>query len=344
MGKIIGIDLGTTNSCVAVFEGNEPVVIANSEGKRTTPSVVGFVDNGERKIGDPAKRQAITNPKNTVYSIKRFMGENWQQTEKEISRVPYTVVNEGGYPRVDIDGRKYTPQEISAMVLQKMKKTAEDYLGQEVTEAVITVPAYFSDSQRQATKEAGQIAGLDVKRIVNEPTAAALAYGVDKANKDMKIAVFDLGGGTFDISILEFGGQVIIDWLVQEFKNDEGADLKSDPMAMQRLKEAAEKAKIELSSSTSTEINLPYIMPVGGVPKHLVKTLTRAKFEQLAHELIQACLAPCQKAIADAHLSFYPGCYPEQGRWRRRHRTARRYSSYTGYRDYGWCNDQADRG
>ena len=323
MGKIIGIDLGTTNSCVAVFEGNEPVVIANSEGKRTTPSVVGFVENGERKIGDPAKRQAITNPKNTVYSIKRFMGENWQQTEKEIARVPYSVVNEGGYPRVDINGRRYTPQEISAMVLQKMKKTAEDYLGQEVTEAVITVPAYFSDSQRQATKEAGQIAGLDVKRIVNEPTAAALAYGVDKANKDMKIAVFDLGGGTFDISILEFGGgvfevlstngdthlggddfdQVIIDWLVQEFKNDEGADLKSDPMAMQRLKEAAEKAKIELSSSTSTEINLPYIMPVGGVPKHLVKTLTRAKFEQLAHDLIQACLAPCQKAIADAHLT-----------------------------------------
>ena len=323
MGKIIGIDLGTTNSCVAVFEGNEPVVIANSEGKRTTPSVVGFVENGERKIGDPAKRQAITNPKNTVYSIKRFMGENWQQTEKEISRVPYNVVNEGGYPRVDINGRKYTPQEISAMVLQKMKKTAEDYLGQEVTEAVITVPAYFSDSQRQATKEAGQIAGLDVKRIVNEPTAAALAYGVDKANKDMKIAVFDLGGGTFDISILEFGGgvfevlstngdthlggddfdQVIIDWLVQEFKNDEGANLKDDPMAMQRLKEAAEKAKIELSSSTSTEINLPYIMPVAGVPKHLVKTLTRAKFEQLAHDLIQACLAPCQKAMADAKLN-----------------------------------------
>jgi len=323
MGKIIGIDLGTTNSCVAVFEGNEPVVIANSEGKRTTPSVVGFVDNGERKIGDPAKRQAITNPKNTVYSIKRFMGENWQQTEKEIGRVPYTVVNEGGYPRVDINGRKYTPQEISAMVLQKMKKTAEDYLGQEVTEAVITVPAYFSDSQRQATKEAGQIAGLEVKRIVNEPTAAALAYGVDKANKDMKIAVFDLGGGTFDISILEFGGgvfevlstngdthlggddfdQVIIDWLVQEFKNDEGADLTADPMAMQRLKEAAEKAKIELSSSTSTEINLPYIMPVAGVPKHLVKTLTRAKFEQLAHDLIQACLAPCQKAMADAKLN-----------------------------------------
>ena len=323
MGKIIGIDLGTTNSCVAVFEGNEPVVIANSEGKRTTPSVVGFVENGERKIGDPAKRQAITNPKNTVYSIKRFMGENWQQTEKEIARVPYSVVNEGGYPRVDINGRKYTPQEISAMVLQKMKKTAEDYLGQEVTDAVITVPAYFSDSQRQATKEAGQIAGLNVKRIVNEPTAAALAYGVDKANKDMKIAVFDLGGGTFDISILEFGGgvfevlstngdthlggdvfdQVIIDWLVQEFKNDEGANLKDDPMAMQRLKEAAEKAKIELSSSTSTEINLPYIMPVGGVPKHLVKTLTRAKFEQLAHDLIQACLAPCQKAIADAKLT-----------------------------------------
>ncbi len=323
MGKIIGIDLGTTNSCVAVFEGNEPVVIANSEGKRTTPSVVGFVENGERKIGDPAKRQAITNPKKTVYSIKRFMGENWQQTEKEISRVPYSVVNEGGYPRVDIDGRKYTPQEISAMVLQKMKKTAEDYLGQEVTDAVITVPAYFSDSQRQATKEAGQIAGLNVRRIVNEPTAAALAYGVDKANKDMKIAVFDLGGGTFDISILEFGGgvfevlstngdthlggddfdQVIIDWLVQEFRNDEGADLTADPMAMQRLKEAAEKAKIELSSSTSTEINLPYIMPVGGVPKHLVKTLTRAKFEQLAHGLIQACLAPCQKAIADAKLS-----------------------------------------
>ena len=322
MGKIIGIDLGTTNSCVSVFEGNEPVVIANSEGKRTTPSVVGFVENGERKIGDPAKRQAITNPKNTVYSIKRFMGENWQQTEKEISRVPYNVVNEGGYPRVEINGRKYTPQEISAMILQKMKKTAEDYLGQEVTDAVITVPAYFSDSQRQATKEAGQIAGLNVRRIVNEPTAAALAYGVDKANKDMKIAVFDLGGGTFDISILEFGGgvfevlstngdthlggddfdQVIIDWLVQEFKNDEGADLKSDPMAMQRLKEAAEKAKIELSSSTTTEINLPYIMPVGGVPKHLVKTLTRAKFEQLAHDLIQACLVPCQKAMADAGL------------------------------------------
>ncbi|MDD7258505.1 MAG: molecular chaperone DnaK [Prevotellaceae bacterium] len=323
MGKIIGIDLGTTNSCVSVFEGNEPVVITNSEGKRTTPSVVGFVEGGERKIGDPAKRQAITNPRNTVYSIKRFMGETWDQTAKEISRVPFNVVNEGGYPRVEIEGRKYTPQEISAMVLQKMKKTAEDYLGQEVTDAVITVPAYFSDSQRQATKEAGQIAGLNVRRIVNEPTAAALAYGVDKANKDMKIAVFDLGGGTFDISILEFGGgvfevlstngdthlggddfdQVIIDWLIQEFKNDEGADLTQDPMAMQRLKEAAEKAKIELSSSTSTEINLPYIMPVGGVPKHLVKSLTRAKFEQLAHGLIQACLAPCQKAMADAKLS-----------------------------------------
>ncbi|MGN0309168.1 MAG: molecular chaperone DnaK [Bacteroides sp.] len=323
MGKIIGIDLGTTNSCVAVFEGNEPVVIANSEGKRTTPSVVAFVDGGERKVGDPAKRQAITNPKRTVYSIKRFMGENWQQVQKEISRVPYPVVNENNMPRVDIDGRHYTPQEISAMILQKMKKTAEDYLGQEVTEAVITVPAYFSDSQRQATKEAGQIAGLEVKRIVNEPTAAALAYGVDKSNKDMKVAVFDLGGGTFDISILEFGGgvfevlstngdthlggddfdQVIIDWLVQEFKNDEGADLKGDPMAMQRLKEAAEKAKIELSSSTSTEINLPYIMPVGGVPKHLVKTLTRAKFEQLAHNLIQACLEPCKKAMSDAGLS-----------------------------------------
>ncbi len=323
MGKIIGIDLGTTNSCVAVFEGNEPVVIANSEGKRTTPSVVGFVKDGERKIGDPAKRQAITNPKNTIYSIKRFMGETYDQSRKEAERVPFTVVNEGGYPRVDIDGRKYTPQEISAMVLQKMKKTAEDYLGQEVTDAVITVPAYFSDSQRQATKEAGQIAGLNVRRIVNEPTAAALAYGVDKANKDMKIAVFDLGGGTFDISILEFGGgvfevlstngdthlggddfdQVIIDWLVNGFKADEGIDLSKDPMAMQRLKEAAEKAKIELSSSSSTEINLPYITAEGGVPKHLVKTLTRAQFEQLAHSLIQACLVPCQNAIRDAKLT-----------------------------------------
>ncbi len=323
MGKIIGIDLGTTNSCVAVFEGNEPVVIANSEGKRTTPSIIGFADNGERKVGDPAKRQAITNPRKTIYSIKRFMGETWAQTEKEIGRMPYSVVNEGGMPRVDIDGKKYTPQEISAMVLQKMKKTAEDYLGQEVTEAVITVPAYFSDSQRQATKEAGQIAGLEVKRIVNEPTAAALAYGIDKANKDMKIAVFDLGGGTFDISILEFGGgvfevlstngdthlggddfdQVIIDWLANGFKADEGIDLTKDPMAMQRLKEAAEKAKIELSSSTSTEINLPYISAEGGVPKHLVKTLTRAQFEQLAHSLIQACLVPCQNAVRDAHIS-----------------------------------------
>ena len=324
MGKIIGIDLGTTNSCVSVFEGNEPVVIANSEGKRTTPSIVAFVDGGERKIGDPAKRQAITNPQRTVYSIKRFMGENWDQVQKEIARVPYKVVKgDNNMPRVDIDGRLYTAQEISAMILQKMKKTAEDYLGQEVTEAVITVPAYFSDSQRQATKEAGQIAGLDVKRIVNEPTAAALAYGVDKAGKDMKIAVFDLGGGTFDISILEFGGgvfevlstngdthlggddfdQVIINWLVEEFKKDEGADLTADPMALQRLKEAAEKAKIELSSSTSTEINLPYIMPVAGVPRHLVKTLTRAKFEQLANGLIQACLEPCRKAMSDAGLT-----------------------------------------
>lgn len=322
MGKIIGIDLGTTNSCVSVFEGNEPVVITNSEGKRTTPSVVGFVEGGERKIGDPAKRQAITNPQKTVYSIKRFMGETYEQCAKENDRVPFNVVNEGGYPRVQIDDRKYTPQEISAMVLQKMKKTAEDYLGQEVTDAVITVPAYFSDSQRQATKEAGAIAGLNVQRIVNEPTAAALAYGVDKANKDMKIAVFDLGGGTFDISILEFGGgvfevlstngdthlggddfdQVIIDWLANGFKADEGIDLTKDPMAMQRLKEAAEKAKIELSSTTSTEINLPYITAEGGVPRHLVKTLTRSQFEQLAHGLIQACLVPCQNAIRDAKL------------------------------------------
>ena len=324
MGKIIGIDLGTTNSCVSVFEGNEPVVIANSEGKRTTPSIVAFVDGGERKVGDPAKRQAITNPQRTIFSIKRFMGETWDQVQKETARVPYKVVKgDNNTPRVDIDGRLYTPQEISAMILQKMKKTAEDYLGQEVTEAVITVPAYFSDSQRQATKEAGQIAGLEVKRIVNEPTAAALAYGLDKAHKDMKIAVFDLGGGTFDISILEFGGgvfevlstngdthlggddfdQVIINWLVQEFKNDEGADLTQDPMALQRLKEAAEKAKIELSSTTSTEINLPYIMPVNGVPKHLVKTLTRAKFEQLADSLIQACIEPCRQSLKDAGLS-----------------------------------------
>ena len=323
MGKIIGIDLGTTNSCVSVFEGNEPVVIANNEGKRTTPSIVAF-KNGERLVGDPAKRQAITNPKNTIFSIKRFMGETYDQVQKEIARVPYSVVKgDNNTPRVDIEGRLYTPQEISAMILQKMKKTAEDYLGQEVTEAVITVPAYFSDSQRQATKEAGQIAGLEVKRIVNEPTAAALAYGVDKSNKNMKIAVFDLGGGTFDISILEFGSgvfevlstngdthlggddfdQVIIDWLAADFKSEEGVDLKQDPMALQRLKEAAEKAKIELSSSTTTEINLPYITAVGGVPKHLVKTLTRAKFEALAHNLIQACLEPCKKAMSDAGLN-----------------------------------------
>ena len=324
MGKIIGIDLGTTNSCVSVMEGNDPVVIANSEGKRTTPSIVAFIDGGERKVGDPAKRQAITNPKKTIFSIKRFMGETYDQTLKEIQRVPYQVDRgENNTPRVNIDGRLYTPQEISAMILQKMKKTAEDYLGQEVKEAVITVPAYFSDAQRQATKEAGEIAGLTVKRIVNEPTAAALAYGLDKTQKDMKIAVFDLGGGTFDISILELGDgvfevkstngdthlggddfdQVIIDWLAQEFLNDEGVDLRKDPMALQRLKEAAEKAKIELSSSTSTEINLPYIMPVNGVPKHLVKTLTRAKFEQLADKLIQATVEPCRKAMSDAGFS-----------------------------------------
>ena len=326
MGKIIGIDLGTTNSCVSVLEGNEPVVIANSEGKRTTPSIVAFVDGGERKVGDPAKRQAITNPQKTIFSIKRFMGETFDQVQKEISRVPYKVVRgDNNTPRVDIDGRLYTPQEISAMILQKMKKTAEDYLGQEVTEAVITVPAYFSDAQRQATKEAGEIAGLTVRRIVNEPTAASLAYGLDKANKDMKIAVFDLGGGTFDISILELGDgvfevkstngdthlggddfdHVIIDWLADEFQKEEGVDLRQDPMALQRLKEAAEKAKIELSSTTSTEINLPYIMPVNGVPKHLVKTLTRSKFEQLADSLIQACIAPCRQALQDAGLSTF---------------------------------------
>ncbi|MEA4808053.1 molecular chaperone DnaK, partial [Macellibacteroides fermentans] len=324
MGKIIGIDLGTTNSCVAVLEGNEPVVITNSEGKRTTPSIVAFVEGGERKVGDPAKRQAITNSEKTIFSIKRFMGETFDQVQKEISRVSYKVVRgDNNTPRVDIDGRLYTPQEISAMVLQKMKKTAEDYLGQEVTDAVITVPAYFSESQRQATKEAGEIAGLNVRRIVNEPTAASLAYGLDKTSKDMKIAVFDLGGGTFDISILELGDgvfevkstngdthlggddfdHVIIDWLAQEFINDEGIDLRKDPMALQRLKEAAEKAKIELSSTTSTEINLPYIMPVNGVPKHLVKTLSRAKFEQLADKLIQACVEPCRKALSDANLS-----------------------------------------
>jgi molecular chaperone DnaK len=324
MGKIIGIDLGTTNSCVAVLEGNDPVVIPNSEGRNTTPSVVAFVDGGERKVGDPAKRQAITNPKRTIYSIKRFMGETFDQVSKEIERVPYKVVrSDNNTPRVDIDGREYTPQEISAMILQKMKKTAEDYLGQSVTEAVITVPAYFNDSQRQATKEAGEIAGLTVKRIVNEPTAAALAYGLDKSDKDQKIAVFDLGGGTFDISILELGDgvfevkstngdthlggddfdHVIIDWLANEFQADEGVDLRQDPMALQRLKEAAEKAKIELSSTTSTEINLPYIMPVNGVPKHLVKTLTRAKFEQLADSLIQATIKPCEQALRDAGLS-----------------------------------------
>ncbi len=324
MGKIIGIDLGTTNSCVAVLEGKDPVVIPNSEGRNTTPSIVAFVDGGERKIGDPAKRQAITNPKRTVFSIKRFMGETYDNVTKEISRVPYKVVRgDNNTPRVDIDGREYTPQEISAMILQKMKKTAEDYLGQTVTEAVITVPAYFNDSQRQATKEAGEIAGLTVRRIVNEPTAAALAYGLDKADGDKKIAVFDLGGGTFDISILELGDGVfevkstngdthlggddfdhkIIDWLADEFQKDEGVDLRQDPMALQRLKEAAEKAKIELSSTTSTEINLPYIMPVNGIPKHLVKTLTRAKFEQLCDDLIQATIVPCQNALRDAGMS-----------------------------------------
>ncbi|MBN2730357.1 MAG: molecular chaperone DnaK [Bacteroidales bacterium] len=324
MGKIIGIDLGTTNSCVAVMEGNEPVVIPNSEGKRTTPSIVAFVENGERKVGDPAKRQAITNPNKTISSIKRFMGESYDNVSSEISRMPYSVVRgDNNTPRVQIDDRKYSPQEISAMTLQKMKKTAEDYLGQEVTEAVITVPAYFNDAQRQATKEAGEIAGLTVKRIINEPTAASLAYGLDKKGKDMKVAVFDLGGGTFDISILELGDgvyevkstngdthlggddfdQVIIDWLANEFQKNEGPDLRKDPMALQRLKEAAEKAKIELSSSTSTEINLPYIMPVDGIPKHLVKTLTRAQFEQLADKYITAVVAPCQAALKDAGMS-----------------------------------------
>ncbi len=325
MGKIIGIDLGTTNSCVAVMEGNEPTVIINNEGQRTTPSVVAFTDGGERKIGNPAKRQAITNPHKTIFSIKRFMGETYDQVSKEIERMPYKVVRgENNTPRVDIDGKLYTPQEISAMILQKMKKTAEEYLRQEVTEAVITVPAYFSDSQRQATKDAGKIAGLEVKRIINEPTAAALAYGLDKKNKDMKVAVYDLGGGTFDISIMELGDgvfevlstngdthlggddfdQVIIDWLAAEFAAENGGiDLKKDPMALQRLKEAAEKAKIELSSQTSTEINLPYIMPVDGVPKHLVKTLSRAKFEQLADSLIQRTIEPCRKALQDASLN-----------------------------------------
>ncbi len=323
MGKIIGIDLGTTNSCVSVMEGSEPVVIPNSEGKRTTPSIVAFIDNGERKIGDPAKRQAITNPHKTIYSIKRIMGESFDKLGKEINRVAYDVVKgDNNTPRVKIDDRLYSPQEISAMVLQKMKKTAEDYLGQEVTEAVITVPAYFNDSQRQATKEAGEIAGLTVRRIINEPTAASLAYGLDKRDRDMKIAVFDLGGGTFDISILELGDGVfevkstdgdthlggddfddlIINWLATEFKNDEGIDLRQDPMALQRLKEAAEKAKIELSSTTSTEINLPYIMPVNGIPKHIVKTLTRAKFEQLCDSLIQATIEPCRRAMQNAGM------------------------------------------
>lgn len=325
MAKIIGIDLGTTNSCVAVMEGNEPVVIANNEGKRTTPSVVAFVEGGERKVGDPAKRQAITNPKKTIYSIKRFMGLNFDEAQKEIKRMPYTVVKgDNNMPCVDIDGRKYTAQEISAIILQKMKKTAEDFLGTEVTEAVITVPAYFNDAQRQATKEAGEIAGLKVRRIINEPTAAALAYGMDKKGKDMKIVVFDCGGGTHDVSVLELGDgvfevrstdgdthlggddfdHVIIDWLADEFKKDEGVDLRQDPMALQRLKEAAEKAKIELSSTTTSEINLPYIMPVNGIPKHLVKSLTRAKFEQLADSLIQRTIEPCRSALKNAGLSI----------------------------------------
>jgi len=324
MKKVIGIDLGTTNSCVAVMEGNEPVVIPNSEGRRTTPSIVAFIKDGERKVGDPAKRQAITNPTHTISSIKRFMGESFDKVTLEASRVPYEVVKgDNNTPRVKINDRLYTPQEISAMILQKMKKTAEDYLGYEVSEAVITVPAYFNDAQRQATKEAGEVAGLKVLRIINEPTAAALAYGLDKKHTDNKIAVFDLGGGTFDVSILELGDgvfevkstngdthlggddfdQVIIDWMADEFKSDEGIDLRRDPMALQRLKEAAEKAKIELSSSTQTEINLPYIMPVDGIPKHLVKTLTRAKFEQLADTLIQRTLEPCKKALADAKIS-----------------------------------------
>jgi len=324
MGKIIGIDLGTTNSCVAVMEGNEPVVIANNEGKRTTPSVVAFVEGGERKVGDPAKRQAITNPRKTVYSIKRFMGHTYDEVSTEVSRVPYSVVKgDNNTPRVQIDDRKYTAQEISAIILQKMKKTAEDFLGTEVTEAVITVPAYFNDAQRQATKEAGEIAGLKVKRIINEPTAAALAYGMDKKGKDMKIVVFDCGGGTHDVSVLELGDgvfevkstdgdthlggddfdQVIIDWLAEEFLKDEGIDLRKDPMALQRLKESAEKAKIELSSGNSTEINLPYIMPVNGIPKHLVKSLSRAKFESLADSLIQRTIEPCRSALKNAGLS-----------------------------------------
>ncbi|NBP75173.1 MAG: molecular chaperone DnaK, partial [Crocinitomicaceae bacterium] len=324
MGKIIGIDLGTTNSCVSVMEGNEPVVISNSEGKRTTPSVVAFVDGGERKVGDPAKRQAITNPQKTISSIKRMMGSSFDECKKEIGRVPYTVVKgDNNTPRVKIDDRLYSPQEISAMILQKMKKTAEDYLGQEVTEAVVTVPAYFNDAQRQATKEAGEIAGLTIKRIINEPTAAALAYGLDKKGIDQKIVVFDFGGGTHDVSILELGDGVfevlstdgdthlggddvddaIIQWLADEFKSDEGVDLRQDPMSLQRLKEAAEKAKIELSSTTSTEINLPYIMPVNGIPKHLVRTLQRSKFEQLISEIVERTIKPCRKALKNAGLT-----------------------------------------
>ena len=322
MGKIIGIDLGTTNSCVAVMEGNEPVVITNSEGKRTTPSIVAFINGGERKIGDPAKRQAVTNPEKTISSIKRFMGTGFDESKSEVGRVPYKVVNSKGTPRVEIDGKEYSPQEVSAMVLQKMKQTAEDYLGSEVTEAVITVPAYFNDAQRQATKEAGEIAGLKVMRIVNEPTAAALAYGLDKQSKDMKIVVFDCGGGTHDVSVLELGDgvfevlstdgdthlggddfdNVIVDWMVKEFQDENGLDLTKDPMALQRLREGAEKAKIELSSSPSTEINLPYIMPVDGVPKHLVRSLTKAKFEQLVDSLVQRTIKPCESALKSAGL------------------------------------------
>lgn len=324
MGKVIGIDLGTSTSCVSVFEGGKPTVIVNAEGKRTTPSIVSFGKDGERKIGEAAKRQAVTNPKNTVYEIKRFMGEKYNECEQEVKRVPYSVVNDGGYPKVDIEGRKYTPQEISAIILQKMKKTAEDYLGEDVKDAVITVPAYFSDSQRQATKEAGEISGLNVLRIVNEPTAAALAYGIDKSDKDINIAVYDFGGGTLDVSILSFGGGVfevlstdgdthlggsdvdekVMNWLIDEFKNDEGVDISKDPMAMQRIKEAAEKAKIELSSTNSTEINLPYITAVDGMPKHLVKTLTKAKFESLIDDLVQRTIEPCKKALENAKLGI----------------------------------------
>ena len=324
MGKVIGIDLGTSTSCVSVFEGGKPTVIVNAEGKRTTPSIVSFGKDGERKIGEAAKRQAVTNPKNTVYEIKRFMGEKYNECEQEVKRVPYSVVNDGGYPKVDIEGRKYTPQEISAIILQKMKKTAEDYLGEDVKDAVITVPAYFSDSQRQATKEAGEISGLNVLRIVNEPTAAALAYGIDKSDKDMNIAVYDFGGGTLDVSILSFGGGVfevlstdgdthlggsdvdekVMNWLIDEFKNDEGVDISKDPMAMQRIKEAAEKAKIELSSTNSTEINLPYITAIDGMPKHLVKTLTKAKFESLIDDLVQRTIEPCKKALENAKLGI----------------------------------------